>query len=89
MPKYIMWGSYCEDAVEKRTPYRQDHLDGLAAQNEQGLLLTIGPTKDVTKVFAIYDAPDEATVKDVVERDPYWKNGIWTEYTIKEWVQVY
>ncbi len=84
-----MWGSYCDDVLEKRTPYRQAHLDGLAAQNEQGLLITIGPTKDVTKVFAIYEAADEATVKNLVERDPYWKNGIWTEYTIKEWVQVY
>ena len=89
MTRYIMWGSYCDDVLEKRTPYRQAHLDGLAAQNEQGLLITIGPTKDVTKVFAIYEAPDEATVKNLVERDPYWKNGIWTEYTIKEWVQVY
>lgn len=89
MPKYIMWGSYCEDVLEKRTPYRQAHLDGLAAQNEQGILIAIGPTKDVTKVFAIYNAPDETTVKNLVERDPYWKQGIWTEYTIKEWVQVY
>jgi uncharacterized protein YciI len=89
MPKYIMWGSYCEDVLEKRTPYRQAHLDGLAAQKEQGILITIGPTKDVTKVFAIYEAIDEATVKDLVEGDPYWKHGIWTEYQIKEWIQVY
>ncbi|HAZ44565.1 MAG TPA: hypothetical protein DDW76_30550 [Cyanobacteria bacterium UBA11369] len=82
-----MWGSYCEDVLEKRAPYRQDHLDGLAAQKESGVLITIGPTKDLTKVFAIYDADSEDTVRQLVENDPYWKNGIWTEYEIREWIQ--
>lgn len=89
MPKYVMWGSYCEDVLEKRTPYREAHLAGLAAQKADGVLITVGPTKDVTKVFAIYDAPDETTVSNLVESDPYWKNGIWTEYQVKEWIQVY
>jgi uncharacterized protein YciI len=87
MPKYVMWGSYCEDVLEKRAPYRQAHLEGLKAQQERGILLTIGPTKDLSQVFAIYEAEDEATVREVVETDPYWQNGIWTEYEVKEWIQ--
>lgn len=89
MPKYVMWGSYCEDVLEKRAPYRQAHLDGLNAQKQKGVLITIGPTKDVTKVFGIYDAEDEATVRQLIEADPYWQNGIWTEYEVHEWVQVF
>jgi uncharacterized protein YciI len=87
MQKYIMWGTYCDDVLEKRTPYRQAHLDGLAKQKESGVLITIGPTKDVTKVFGIYEAEDEATVRQLIENDPYWQNGIWTEYFVKEWIQ--
>jgi uncharacterized protein len=87
MPKYVMWGSYCEDVLEKRTNYRQAHLEGLNKQKERGILITIGPTQDLTKVFGIYEAPDEATVRKLVESDPYWENGIWTEYDIKEWIQ--
>lgn len=68
-----MWGSYCEDVLEKRTPYRQAHLDGLAQQRATGVLVTMGPTKDLTKVFGIYDAPDEVTVRQLVEADPYWQ----------------
>ena len=37
MPKYIMWGSYCENALEKRTPYRQAHLDGLKEPKSNGV----------------------------------------------------
>jgi uncharacterized protein YciI len=87
MPKYVMWGSYCEDVLEKRKPHRKAHLDGLAAQKERGVLITIGPTKDVTKVFGIYEAEDEATVRQLIELDPYWQNGIWTEYDVREWIQ--
>ncbi|ACK69958.1 YCII-related [Gloeothece citriformis PCC 7424] len=89
MTKYVMWGSYCENAIEKRTPYRQVHLDGLAAQKEQGLLITLGPTQDNTMVFGIYEAENEDQVRELIEGDPYWKNGIWTEYEIKEWIQAF
>ncbi|NJR48901.1 MAG: YciI family protein [Leptolyngbyaceae cyanobacterium CSU_1_3] len=87
MPKYVMWGACCEDVVEKRSPYRQAHLDGLAAQKAAGILITIGPTQDLTQVFALYDAENEDTVRRLVEADPYWQNGIWTEYNVKEWIQ--
>ncbi len=84
-----MWGSYCENALEKRTPYRQDHLAGLAEQKEKGILITLGPTKDNTQVFGIYSAQTEEEVKALVESDPYWKNQIWTDYQIKEWIQAF
>ncbi len=87
MPKYILWGSYCENVTEKRAPYRQAHLDGLAKQKAQGVLVTIGPTRDLTKVFGIYEAENEAIVRQLVENDPYWQNGIWTEYQVTEWIQ--
>ena len=89
MPKYVMWCSYCQDALEKRTPYRQAHLDGLANQKEKGFLITLGPTKDNTKVFGIYEAEEEAMIRQLVEADPYWQNGIWTEYEVKEWIQAF
>ncbi len=84
-----MWGTYCKDVLEKRAPYRQAHLDGLAEQKQSGILITIGPTKDVTKVFGIYEAQSEAKVRQLVEADPYWQNGIWTEYEVKEWIQAF
>ena len=84
-----MWGSYCENALEKRTPYREAHLAGLAKQKKQGILITLGPTKDNTKVFGIYEAETPEQVKELVESDPYWQNNIWTEYQIKEWIQAF
>jgi uncharacterized protein YciI len=89
MAKFVMWGCYCENALEKRTPYRADHLAGLQSQKESGILVALGPTVDNTKVFGIYEAEDEATVRQLVEGDPYWQNGIWTEFEIYAWNQVF
>ncbi|UBF24450.1 YciI family protein [Kovacikia minuta CCNUW1] len=87
MSKYIMWGTYCADVLEKRAPHREAHLEGLAKQKEAGILITIGPTKDLTKCFGIYEAEAESTVRQLIESDPYWQNGVWTEYEVKEWIQ--
>lgn len=84
-----MWGSYCENVLEKRAPHRQAHLDGLKVQKDSGVLITIGPTKDLSKVFGIYEAADEVTVCKLIEADPYWQNGIWTEYEVREWIQAF
>lgn len=89
MPKYVMWGSYCEDVLEKRAPYRQAHLDRLAELKAAGAVITIGPTKDLTQVFGVYEAEDETAVKKLVEEDPYWQHGIWTTYQLKEWIQAF
>ncbi|QQE63763.1 hypothetical protein GFS31_04320 [Leptolyngbya sp. BL0902] len=89
MAKYVLWGSYCENALEKRTPYREAHLQGLQAQKDRGILVALGPTTDNRKVFGIYEADDEATVRQLIEADPYWQNGIWTDYEIHPWNQVF
>jgi uncharacterized protein len=87
MAKYVLWGSYCSDVLDRRAPHRQAHLDGLAQQKADGILITLGPTQDLTQVFGIYDAPDIETVKALIEGDPYWKHGVWTSYEVKEWIQ--
>ena len=89
MAKYVMWGSYCENVLEKRAPYREAHLQGLQQQKDSGVLLALGPTVDTTKVFGIYEAEDEAVVRQWVEGDPYWQNSIWTEYAVYAWHQVF
>jgi len=89
MAKYVLWGRYCDNVLEKRQPYREAHLQGLKQQQAQGILVSLGPTVDNSHVFGIYDAEDEATVRQLVEADPYWQHGIWTDYQVYEWNQVF
>jgi uncharacterized protein YciI len=87
MKKFVMWGTYCDNVVEKRAPYRQSHLDNLKALQSQGKLLTIGPTQDLKRVFGVYLAADEQEARAMIEADPYWQHQIWTSYEVYEWIQ--
>ncbi len=87
MKKFVMWGTYCDDVLQKRAPYRQAHLDRLQSLKTEGKLFTIGPTQDLKKVFGVYIAEDEGSARELIEADPYWQNQIWTSYEIYEWIQ--
>jgi len=87
--KFVLWGTYCADALERRTPYRDEHLAGLAAQKEAGVLVTLGPTEGSTHVFGIYEAESQEQVEQLVKNDVYWRHGIWTAVTVYPWIQAF
>ena len=87
--KFVLWGTYCEHALEKRGPFRQEHLDGLQRQKEAGLLLTLGPTADSTHVFGLYEADSQQQVEALLHHDIYWRQGIWTELRVYPWIQAF
>lgn len=89
MAKYVVIGTYTADAVEKREPYRAEHLSRLQALKDEGKVVTIGPTKDISKLFGILDVEDEAEARRLIEEDPYWRGGIWTGYELHEWIQAF
>jgi uncharacterized protein YciI len=87
--KFVLWGTYCANALEQRTPYREEHLEGLRRQKEEGVLITLGPTEGSTHVFGIYEAENQATVEALVKNDVYWRNGIWTAVEVHPWIQAF
>jgi uncharacterized protein YciI len=87
--KFVLWGTYCPDALERRTPFREEHLEGLRRQKESGVLITLGPTETSSHVFGIYEAEDQAQVEELVRNDIYWRQGIWTEVAVYPWIQAF
>jgi len=85
--KFVLWGTYCSDALQKRTPFREEHLTGLRRQKEQGVLLTIGPTEGCSHVFGLYEAANLEEVETLVKNDVYWREGIWTAVEVHPWIQ--
>ena len=85
--KFVLWGTYCANVLEKRTPFREEHLAGLRRQKEAGVLLTIGPTEDISHVFGLYEAGSQEEVEALVKGDVYWREGIWTAVKVHPWIQ--
>ncbi|QPN63479.1 YciI family protein [Synechococcus sp. CBW1004] len=87
--RFVVWGTYCDDVLEKRAPFRQEHLDGLQRQKDAGLLITLGPTADTRLVFGIYEAESREQVEEALHADVYWREGIWTELQVHPWIQAF
>jgi uncharacterized protein YciI len=89
MARFVLWGTYSTDALEKRVPFRQEHLSRLQSLKDDGVLITLGPTEGSTHVFGIFEADAIGTVRQLVEDDIYWKQGIWTALEVYPWVQAF
>ena len=46
MARFVLWGTYSADALEKRVPFRQEHLSRLQSLKDEGVLITLGPQGD-------------------------------------------
>jgi uncharacterized protein YciI len=77
---------YVPDVLEKRTPFRADHLALAREHHAAGKLLLAGafdpPTDGALFVFKVDSA---AEVDAFVARDPYVKNGVVTRHRIRPW----
>ena len=89
MDRFVLWGTYCENALEKRSPFREHHLSRLSDLQNKGILITLGPTKCARYVFGIFQATTLEVVKDLIKEDIYWKEGIWTSFEVYEWTQAF
>ena len=89
MEKFIVFGRYCEDAIKKREPFRDQHLNRLSILKDKNILVTLGPTKCTKYLFGIFNANNENELRELIERDIYWKKGIWISYDIYEWIKAF
>jgi len=77
---------YVPDVLEKRTPFRAEHLANAKALHAAGKLVLAGafdpPTDGALFVFKVDSA---AEVEAFVRSDPYVKNGVVTGHRIRPW----
>ncbi len=87
---YILFYKAVDDYIERRAPYRDEHLAYAAAAHERGDLVMAGafdePADGALLVFK-GDAPDVA--EDFAVNDPYVINGCITEWNVRPWVVVF
>tara|TARA_Y100001968_G_C18941438_1_gene518920 strand:+ start:147 stop:416 length:270 start_codon:yes stop_codon:yes gene_type:complete len=89
MDQFVLWGTYCEDAINKRKPFREEHLQRLSSLKEEGTLITLGPTKCNKYVFGIFKSEDIEYIRSLIKKDIYWIEGIWISFEIYSWNQAF
>jgi uncharacterized protein YciI len=69
-----------DDYATRREGHRQAHIGRLEGLRGQGLCIGGGPAPDGRSADVFYRLSDPAQLRSVVEDDPYWRGGVWTEY---------
>lgn len=89
MTHYVLFYDYVEGIVEKRAPFRADHLAHAGAARDRGELLLAGawaaPLDGAAFVFRVDGV---ARVDAFARADPYVANGLVRGWRVREWTVV-
>ena len=86
---HCLFYDYVENAVEKRAPYRADHLAHARTWKDDGRIVMAGalgtPPHGGLFVFLV---DDPALIEEFVAADPYVAGGIVTGHRVVPWTVV-
>ena len=86
---YLLLYEVVDDYVKKRAPFRDDHLRIANESVRKGELLLGGAFDNpIDGAALIFRADDRSVVEDFVKNDPYVKNGLVTNWKIRDWTVV-
>lgn len=85
----ILFYEFVEGYIEKRAPYRQDHLNLVHEYIERDELRLGGAFANPADSAALVFFVDEISiVEGFVKSDPYYTNELVKDYSIREWTVV-
>jgi uncharacterized protein len=86
---YLLFYDYVEGAIERRAPFREQHLRLAREALARGELLMGGAfAEPVDGAALLFQADDASVVEAFVRRDPYVTNGVVTRWRIRPWTVV-
>jgi len=83
IPHWMLHYTYVDNVVEKRKPHLREHLQLIGEFKKAGKFVMVGVLKDLTGATVIFKNKEDAD--EFVSRDPFVKDGIVTDYVLKEW----
>jgi len=83
---WLLFYDYVLDHLERRTPFRPQHLRLAQEARDRGELVLAGAYGDGEPgSLFVWRVDDPATIERFVEGDPYVKNGVVTHWRIRPW----
>lgn len=89
MKHYILFYKTVENYVEKRTPYRSEHLALATKAYEDGSLVMAGALADPADgAVLVFKGEGPEVAEAFAQNDPYVKNGLISEWKVRPWTVV-
>jgi len=77
---------YIDDMLERRGPFREDHLAWVGAEREAGRVIMAGALGDPpTGAAIVFRGVDPEHVEEFVVGDPYMESGLILSYRVETW----
>ncbi len=90
MPYYILFYETVENYVERRKPFREEHLALAKTAHEQGSLVMAGALSEPADgAILVFKGESPLVAEAFVHQDPYVKNGLITEWRVRPWDVVF
>lgn len=89
-PSYLLLQyTYVPDILEKRGPYREEHLQGAKTMADENKLVMAGALADpVDGAVFIFKNMSKEDVEEFVKQDPYVQHGLVPKYDIRPYMVV-
>jgi len=86
MPYYALFYELVDDMVNRRLPYRDEHLRLAREARERGELVLAGAlAQPVDRALLVFEVDDKSKVESFVRKDPYVTHGLATKWEIRPW----
>ena len=88
MPYFALVYEVVDRFIEKRTPYRPEHLQLARDAAARGELIMAGALGDPPGAMLIFRAADRSVAETFATSDPYVTGGLVTRWTVRAWTVV-
>jgi hypothetical protein len=86
---YLLLYKTVENYVERRAPFRPEHLGYANAAHARGELVMAGALADpADSAIFVFEAESPDVVEDFARNDPYVKAGLIREWSVRPWTVV-
>jgi uncharacterized protein YciI len=86
---YLLLYDYVENAVERRAPYREEHIRLAREAHERDELVMAGAyAEPVDGAAFVFQGDDASAAEAFAKKDPYVANGIVTAWRVRPWTVV-
>ena len=86
---FLLIYEFPPDYLQRRAPYRGEHLRLAWEAHERGELILGGALADPPdKAVILFQGEDDRAARDFASKDPYVTSGLVTRWTVRPWTTV-
>jgi uncharacterized protein YciI len=83
---YILFYETVENYVERRKPFREEHLAYAKAAQQRGELVMAGAVDEpVASAVLVFKGEKASVAEEFAKNDPYVTNGLIAEWKVRPW----